>query len=211
MQWFALARFRVYYCRSHTQSWDTEPFMASLRDRLRADMAPRHKCVDRAYSELDLAHPAGLRTFLRAQLSVLLSMRCDPGHHAAAAQDLVSRMAAAMEADLRGLDSCAVVPASAIRLNATAVLYMLLGSSLGTRVLRRRWLEATEPAVRAAGQYLSLAPPQGAWRHLCEELAAHPAEGAEADRIVQAAGELFDLHLAVMERQALLPEGTLHV
>ena len=184
--------------------------MTSLRDRLRADTASGHECVDRAYSSLDLAQPDGLRTFLRAQLSVLLSVRCDPGPHAAAAQDLGLRMVAALEADLRDLRGRQAAPVGERQLDATAILYILLGSSLGTAVLHRRWLEATDPAVMATGRYLGLAPPQGAWRHLCEELAERPAEGAEADRIVQDARELFELHQAVLEKQALLPEGALH-
>ena len=184
--------------------------MTSLRDRLRTDMAPKHERVDRSCSFLDLAQPDGLRTFLRAQLSVLLSVRCRPGHHATAVQDLGSRMAAALETDLHDLDGCPVAPVGECRLNATAMFYMLLGSGLGTRVLRRRWLEATDPAVTTAGRYLGLLPPHGAWRHLCEELAERPAEGADADRIVRDAGRLFDLHLAALVGRTLQPDGAPH-
>ena len=184
--------------------------MTSLRDRLRADTAARHDRVDRAYSKLDLTQSEDLRTFLRAQRSVLLSVRCYPGRHAAAAQDLASRMVIALEADLVDLDGGPVLPEGERRLDATAMLYMLLGSSLGTRVLHRRWLGTTDFAARAAGRYLALTPPLGAWRHLCEDLAQGPSEGADADRIVQDAGELFDLHLAALEDRTLLFQGVLH-
>lgn len=185
--------------------------MTSLRDRLRADTASRHDDVDRAYSSLDLTRSDGLRTFLRTQSSVLGSVRCRPGRHAAAATDLGARMAAALEADLQALHGRPTVTGGERRLDATAVLYMLLGSSLGTRVLRRRWLAATDPTVAAAGRYLGLVPSQGAWRVLCEELTQHPAEGAEADRIVADAGELFDRHLVTLAEDALLPRGASHV
>ena len=185
--------------------------MTSLRDRLRVDTAPRHDCVDRAYSSMDLTQLDGLQTFLRTQLSVLRSVRCSSGRHAVAVRQRSSRMVAALEVDLRDLRGRQAAPVSERQLDATAILYILLGSSLGTRVLHRRWLEATDPAVTAAGRYLGLAPPHGAWRHLCQDLGQLPAEGAEADRIVQDAGRLFDLHLAVLERHALLREGALHV
>lgn len=185
--------------------------MNSLRERLRADTASRHEGVDRAYSVLDLTRSDDLRTFLRTQLSVLRLVRCRPGSHTAAATALGSRMAAALEADLRALHGRPAAPSGERRLHATAVLYMLLGSSLGTRVLRRRWLAATDPSIAAAGRYLDLAPPQGAWRVLCDELAQQPAEGAEADCIVHDATEIFDLHLAALAEGALLPVGASHV
>jgi hypothetical protein len=176
--------------------------MTSLRDRLRADTAPRHECVDRAYSSLDLTQPSDLQTFLRTQSSVLASVRCRSGRHASDAKALGSRMLAALEADLCSLHVRPASPVGERHLDATAVLYMLLGSSLGTRVLRRRWQGATASAVAAAGRCLGLEPPGGAWRELCEELAQRSPRGAEADRIVRDAGELFDLHLAALAGHA---------
>ncbi|WP_176556253.1 hypothetical protein [Rubellimicrobium rubrum] len=185
--------------------------MTSLRDRLRADTAFRHDCVDRAYSALDLTQPDDLRTFLRTQLTVLCDMSCRPSRHSAAATALASRMADALRADLRALGGTPVGSGGARPLHGTAVLYMLLGSSLGTQVLRRRWLGASNPAVAAADRYFGLAAPQGAWRALCEELAGRSPHGPEADRIVQDADALFELHLAALAGPALRPEGVLHV
>ena len=184
--------------------------MTSLRDRLRTDTAPRHERVDHAYSSLDLTQSDGLRTFLGSQFSVLAAVRCGPGRHAAEAADLGRRMASALRSDLRDLRAGPALPVAERRLDATAVLYMLLGSSLGTRVLRRRWLEATDPSVATAGRFLGLAPPPGAWRTLCEELEQSPAQGAEADRIVHDVEELFELHLTVLARHSRLPEGAPH-
>lgn len=185
--------------------------MTSLRDRLRASTAPRHERVDRAYSSLDLRRTDDLRTFFRAQLWVLDSIRCCPGPHAAEADDLRSRLAQSLRRDLRVLDSPPAVTFEQSGLHATAMLYLLLGSSLGTQVLRRRWQEATDPAVAAAGQYLGLTVPRIEWRRLCEELARTKADGAEADRIVHDASRMFDLHLGALAGFARLPEGALHV
>lgn len=120
-------------------------------------------------------------------------------------------MSEAMKADLHVLGIDPASPRSGRQLDATSMLYILLGSSLGTQVLRRRWLQATDPAVSAAGQYLSLSVPAGAWRQLCQDLAGQEPDGAEADRIVQDACEIFDLHLDASSNSERLPEGASHV
>ncbi|HVG48091.1 MAG TPA: hypothetical protein VM899_08155 [Rubellimicrobium sp.] len=185
--------------------------MMTLRDRLRADTAARHGCVDRAYSSLDITKPGDFRTFLLAHLQVLDALRCAPGHQAAAAEDLRSRMMLALRADLRELDSHPRAGPAGRPLDPTAVHYLLLGSSLGTQVLRRRWLQATSPVVAAAGRYLNLGVPPGAWRHLCDQLAGCAAVNAEADRTVGDTIEIFDRHLAALASLDLLPEGVAHV
>ncbi|TNC59367.1 biliverdin-producing heme oxygenase [Rubellimicrobium roseum] len=107
-------------------------------------------------------------------------------------------MVTALRADLHHLDRAPALPRQARRFDATSVLYILLGSGLGTRVLHRRWLEATDPAVKGAGSYLGLASPLDAWRALCGELLQRPPQGAEADRVVGDACLLFDLHLGAL-------------
>ena len=184
--------------------------MTSLRDRLRADTAPWHERVDRAYTTLDLRQAADLGTFLGAQLSVLLAVRCGPGPNADAADELRAGMAAAILADLRHLDRAPVLTRQAHQFDTTSVLYILLGSRLGTRVLYRRWLEATDPAVKGAGSYLGLAPPSGAWRALCGELLQRPFQGAEADRVVEDACLLFDLHLGAFSALEPAAQGEPH-
>ena len=184
--------------------------MTSLRDRLRADTAAWHERVDRAYTTLDLRQSADLGTFLGAQLSVLLAIRCHPGPHADAADELRACMAAAILADLRHLDRAPVLTRQTRRFDATSVLYILLGSRLGTRVLHRRWLEATDPAVKGAGSYLGLAPPSDAWRALCGELMQRPPQGAEADRVVEDACLLFDLHLGALSALEPAAQGEPH-
>ena len=184
--------------------------MTSLRDRLRADTAPWHERVDRAYTTLDLRQAADLGTFLGAQLSVLLAIRCRPGPHAEAANELRACMAVALRADLHHLDRAPVLPQQARRFDATSVLYILLGSRLGTRVLHRRWLETTDPAVKGAGSYLGLAPPSDAWRALCGELMQRPHQSAEADRVIGDACLLFDLHLRALAALEPAAQGEPH-
>ncbi|WP_176559246.1 hypothetical protein [Rubellimicrobium roseum] len=181
--------------------------MTTLRDRLRADTAPWHERVDDAYSVLDLRQTVDLGRFLRSQLSVLLAVRCGPGRHAEDAERLRRSMIGALQADLRHLDLKAVRPATERRLDATAVHYILLGSRLGTRVLHRRWLGATDAAVAGAGRYLGTTPPTAAWRKFCAELLQMPDQGTEADRITHDACILFDLHLDVLPALAPLRQG----
>jgi len=184
--------------------------MTSLRDRLRADTAPWHERVDRAYTTLDLRQAADLGTFLGAQLAVLLAIRCRPGPHAKAADDLRNGMAAAIRSDLHHLDRAPALPQQACQFDATSVLYILLGSCLGKRVLQRRWLEGSDPLTAGAGRYLGFAPPSDAWRTFCGELMKRPPQGTEADRVVDDACLLFELHLGALSTLAPAHHGGSH-
>jgi len=184
--------------------------MISLRDRLRGETAPWHERVDRAYSTLDLRRAADFETFLGAQMAVLRAIQCRPGCRAEDAEPLRADMIAALTADLRDLGRGPVPSGATHQFDATAVLYILLGSRMGTQVLRRRWLEATDPAVASAGRYLGLATPASTWRAFCAELMQAPGQGAEADRIVGDACRLFDLHLGVLPTLARAHPGESH-
>lgn len=190
---------------------DANPSMTTLRDRLRVDTAPSHERVDQVYSTLDLRRRDDLGTFLAAQRSVLGAVRLRPGPHAEEARDVARMMTAALDADLGHLGPRPVRPLRTTEVQSTACLYILLGSSLGTRVLHRRWLGAEDRIVAEAGRYLGLAMPPGAWRGLCMDLERQSSSGDEADRIVRDASALFDLHLAAWAGLAARPERSLHV
>ena len=185
--------------------------MTTLRDRLRVDTAPSHERVDRAYSTLDLRRRSDLGTFLSAQRAVLGAIRVRPGRHAGEAGEVALTMTGALDEDLDHLGATLPRVLDALEVCGTACLYILLGSSLGTRVLHRRWLETQDPVVGGAGRYLGLAMPPGAWRDLCEDLGRCPTEGAEADQTVRDAAALFDLHLAAWHRLTAPVEGSVHV
>ena len=168
----------------------------TLRERLRLDTRLWHEEVDRAYSGFDLRHPSSLAGFLRANLSALRSIDCHPGPQADAARLLRDEMATALEADLRHLGGPQPDAAVPVRFDATAVLYVLLGSRIGTQVLRRRWLGSTDAAVLGAGRYFAMPQRTGDWRDLCVRLAGASAHDPAAETIVRDACDLFGLYRA---------------
>lgn len=169
-----------------------------LRARLRDALAPDHERVDAAYGALDLARAGDLALFVAAHRLALHGLDArtedrpgdEPRHMPPGALgDLVRRLD--RDASALGLDPLAAVTPSGPPIPALAADYVVLGSRLGARVLRRRW-EAGAVA-RGAGRYLCAPPPTGAWRALCLDLSARPAEGAEAERVVRGARAAFAL------------------
>ena len=179
--------------------------MPNLRERLRAGTRARHEDVDAAFSQLDLRERDGLARFLDAQGGALRAIRCTSGRHAAEAGALRAEMLGAVEADLRHLGHRAERAPPPVDLHPTAVLYILLGSALGAQVLRRRWLASGDPLVRGAGAYFGLPPRGAAWRLFCEEAAATPAQGEEADAILRDANRVFGLYLAALRPDQARP------
>ena len=172
--------------------------MPNLRERLRAGTRAHHEDVDAAFSQLDLRERDGLASFLSAQGAALQAIRCASGRHAAEAGALRDEMLAAAEADFRHLGYRAERAPTPVDLHPTAVLYILLGSALGAQVLRRRWLASGDPLVQGAGAYFGLPLRAAAWRLFCEEAAATPAQGEDADVILRDANRIFDLYLAAL-------------
>lgn len=167
----------------------------SLRQRLRADLAPSHERLDRFFSDLDLSTRAGLTLFLRAHRAAFAAIRPAPGCRTG--QPLLDRMIAAIDADLDQLDAPAPPRLAPLVLQRSrAQDYVLLGSRLGSQLLRRRWQAASDPCLRAAGAYLSLPPLTDRWRAFCDEAGARSAHGTDADAELAEAERLFELFLS---------------
>lgn len=166
----------------------------TLRHRLRQDLAPRHARLDAFYSEFDLTMPPGLGGFLAAHRAAFAAIRPVPGGHVG--QPLLDRMIAAIDRDLGALGHEPAPALAALTLtSAVAQDYVLLGSRLGSQLLRRRWSETRDPRAATAGTYLSLPPMGAAWRAFCDDAAARPGQGTVADSALAQAGALFDLFL----------------
>ncbi|GAD54256.1 hypothetical protein MBELCI_0308 [Limimaricola cinnabarinus LL-001] len=167
----------------------------SLRQRLRSDLAPCHDRLDRFFSDIDLATPPGLLLFLRAHRAAFATIRPAPGGRTG--QPLLDTMIAAIDADLRHLGTAPPPRLTSLTLtHADAQDYVLLGSRLGSQVLRRRWQAATDPRVQGAGAYLSLPPLTDRWRAFCDAAGASPADGTQADATLTQSRQLFELFLA---------------
>lgn len=166
-----------------------------LRHRLRRDLAARHERLDACFSRFDLTTRGGLSGFLGAHRAAFAAIRPAPGGQTG--QALLDRMIAAIDADLMRLGQPPAPGLAPLQLTRPlAQDYVLLGSRLGSQLLRRRWATAQDPVLRAAGAYLSLPPMAGEWRAFCERTGSLPGTGAQADRVIEEAARLFDLFLA---------------
>ncbi|WP_220747897.1 MULTISPECIES: hypothetical protein [Jannaschia] len=78
-----------------------------------------------------------------------------------------------------------------VRPHPVAIDYIVLGSRLGTKVLKRRWLAATDAQVRGAGTYFAAPDAATQWRAFCERTAGMAAHDPDADQIVNDANAIF--------------------
>ncbi|MFQ6548435.1 biliverdin-producing heme oxygenase [Aestuariibius sp. 2305UL40-4] len=159
----------------------------SLRTRLRRDLAVVHERLDQAISRLDLTARADYGVFLVLHRQAFGGLTA-PG--AATAPDLADTLAA-LDLDIAALGLRPTEDRDAMEVAGLALDYVFLGSRLGTKVLRRHWQAALDPVVRGAGAYFALPPRKDGWSTLLQDLAARPANGTEADRIVTDAGRIF--------------------
>lgn len=173
----------------------------NLRTRLRKETGPAHEALDGFMAETSFDNLLQYRGFLRAHRRALsgFSTRID-----GPLSDLPARMAATLERDLTALDVTWQPLPERIALNGLAVHYVLLGSRMGARVLNGRRARSAAAPVRAAGAYLSLEVPKGAWPVLCADLAARDGDDAFADKVVADACRLFDIFLTTARAEPAL-------
>ena len=174
----------------------------NLRLRLRQDTRAAHDALDLALSRFDLTTAEGLRRFLRAQWLGLRAL--DLAGSTAQSRTALTSLTAALRSDLDRL-GVAVDPDPPVLdfvPEPLAIDYMVAGSRLGSMVLRKQWLAATDPDVRAAGAYFGGPDHLDLWKAFCRQAEAMPATTAIADRVVQDADRLFEFFLDCARRAA---------
>jgi hypothetical protein len=88
-----------------------------------------------------------------------------------------------------------------------AVDYVVLGSRLGTRVLRRTWLAGKDPRVLAANLYFSQPEHTDLWRTLCGGLSQMPGNDPAAQVVLDDVKALFALFVESFEITAGVPSN----
>lgn len=168
----------------------------NLRSRLRSGSSSAHQELDRLVSRFDLGTAPGLSAFVSMQYAALTElMRLKSGDLTAGAIiDLRQRA----DTDLGSLG--APRPAPLRRLTAPlapiAVDYVIAGSRLGTKVLRKRWLASSAPRVQGARAYFSAPDYIECWQRFCHDaLEIDPSEDA-AVRILEDVNRMFALYTA---------------
>lgn len=74
-----------------------------------------------------------------------------------------------------------------------AVDHIVLGSRLGTAVLRRAWQAASDSRVQAASRYFSLPGMSASWRSHTRDLTSRSPTGPDAERVISDTKALYHL------------------
>lgn len=159
----------------------------SLRHRIRNDTRLDHARVEQSFDHVLQDPHANLNEFLRAQQAAVLAL-CNRtiDNRALLSRDIIVDLLRRLFSDVGpgSTQGQAGQP-----LHPVAIDYIVLGSRLGTEVIRRRLVKA-EPNI-AVPRYFLAAPVGPVWQRHCAVLDQMAARSPEADRIVADAMEAF--------------------
>ena len=173
----------------------TTAFRDSVRFILREQTAAAHSRVDARFSRLDLTRGDGLARFLGASRVALGAL--EPVLAAAPGLPPLPSRLALIDADLAALAAPApsghpaAPPAPGDPLGAA---YVVAGSALGARVLRRRWARSDDQAVRKAGRFLTFTGLDGYWDAVQAALRGVPQEAGRIAGLVRGADWAFAVY-----------------
>ena len=150
---------------------------ADFRQRLKQASQADHDRVDDLLSSFDITTRQGFEGFLiihKACFTTMLGL-AEPGTDTASS---LRAMLTRIDADLAVLGASARPPQSRPlpRTDAMALDYMIEGSRLGSRMLKRIWTGSRDPVVRAADAYFSMEPVPGRWKDICDALSVIPVQ-----------------------------------
>ncbi len=168
----------------------SQDFRTTLREKTHAD----HERVDAMFSRVNIAQHDGFSLFVRVHLTCFSKMQ-EHDSISAEAKGLLAEMvdALTLDLDLLGEAPHDIKDTKSKSADPLAVDYMIAGSRLGSKVLRKRWAASSDPIVVAAGTYFGLSSDPEFWRTTCRALSDIPNDSARADVIVEDTRALFGL------------------
>ena len=165
----------------------------TLRQGLRAETNEDHARIDALFSTLDLTQPTPLGHFLAAHHAGFTSMRREATRDSShVGVRLLCEMIDALQQDLFVLQR-KTLTIQGSKVCGEAVDHIVLGSRLGTAVLRRQWAASNDENVRRASHYFSLAGHSKAWRAHTEKLSTMSATGERAETLISDTKQLYRL------------------
>ncbi|CAN0586364.1 unnamed protein product, partial [Ectocarpus sp. 12 AP-2014] len=162
-----------------------------LRKHVRSALKSDHDRVDAKFGCLDIQDRSDLATFLqthRAAFHALLTSGAalEGRIKAQHLKDLIQ----ALEADLSALHVPMLGPHSYCDL---AVDHIVLGSRLGTAILRDKWLMSQDRQVRQARSYFAQPQFKEEWRGHCMHLSLMQENDVAGQHLIEDARRLFVL------------------
>lgn len=172
-----------------------------LRKHVRSALKSDHDRVDAKFGLLDIQDRSDLATFLqthRAAFHALLTSgaalqgRIKARH----LEDLI----AAIESDLKALRVPVLrVPVEKHSYCDLAVDHIVLGSRLGTAILRSRWLMSQDRQVRQARNYFAQPQFKDEWRGHCMHLSLMQDSDVAGQHLIDDARRLFVLFESALD------------
>ena len=175
--------------------------MTDFRTQLRLETAADHDRVDTLFTGIDIAEFAGFTRFLEIHLAcfrMMLTRSTGNDGVFAILIDLIRRI----EDDLSTLGVWEIDQPSLQldKIDPLALDYMVAGSRLGTKVLRKRWGSTDDRRVRAAERYFGFEGGSEYWKTVCNMLSAIPADSERAATITRDVKALFALFVNCHDR-----------
>ncbi|NSX55393.1 hypothetical protein [Parasulfitobacter algicola] len=172
-------------------------FRHVIREQTRTD----HDLLDRMITTLDIAQLDDFRVFLQIHHCCFVVMRSrslDQGLSTSVLSDMIDGLTADLEI-VSGNRHAVDLPAPSA-LDPLSIDYMVAGSRLGSKILRKRWGASTDPCVQRANTYFSQAIDPKLWPETCRALSAMPPGSARADGIVEDTRIQFQLFAAAFAK-----------
>ena len=181
----------------------------NLRDALRVQTRTDHDQLDRMVTTLDIAKLADFILFLQLHHRCFTAIKSQAEEHGRSRKTL-SYMIDGLAADLSSLssDRAAIDLPLLPQLDPLSIDYMVAGSRLGSKILRKRWSASTDQRVQRADSYFGQAVDPNLWPETCRALSEVPMGSARADKIVDDTKTQFQLFATAFAKIALA-EGAL--
>ena len=179
----------------------------TLRDRLREGSAEIHARLDAAVGRADLLSVDGYAAFLAMNARAFGALAESGAKGELATNDMLDALALAATTDLGTMGHPRPTTTTLRPVLPLAVDYVVLGSRLGTRVLRRTWQSAEDARVLAADRYFGQPEHTDLWRTLCRDLSAMPGNDPKAQAILDDVMALFALFLESYEMSTGVPSN----
>ena len=177
----------------------------TLRDRLREGSTEIHARLDSAVGRADLRSVDGYAAFLAMNARAFGALAGSGARGELATNDMLDALARAATTDLAKLGHPRPATTTLRPVLPLAVDYVVLGSRLGTRVLRRTWQSAEDARVLAADRYFSQPELTDLWRAHCRDLSTRPGNDSTAQAVLDDVTALFALFLESYDNSAGVP------
>lgn len=181
-----------------------DDFRMVLRDQTRSD----HDRLDQLVGSLDISQRSGFTAFAEMHLSCFLAMQSRQSEDSNSVQTLQD-MIDGLRKDLLVITDRETVTRSELTHTVAplAIDYIVAGSRLGSKVLRKRWSKSTDASVQGASVYFQQDADPKLWPETCASLSEVASTSLQAATIVKDTKTLFQLFSTAFDTAVLTQDA----